>query len=173
MRSYGAAVFLGGKVQHKICFRGCLASQFRTPEIIQIPVAVHGQPGLHLQPVGRHAVKGPEQAIKSGQNTQMLPYVGELVGLKHAGAMIMRIERPLSSANSDLSLLFEQPFHIAHIHQIHRFKLSLIKRGPVVEHTGQFLRLLQSVYLNEGRGDAAGLAICPDLLKTLNDKGTL
>lgn len=47
-----AAVFLGGQVEHEICFSGERLGQGAAPEFVQIRAAVHRQLGLHFQPVG-------------------------------------------------------------------------------------------------------------------------
>ena len=60
-----AAVFLEVKVQHEISLGGKLTGQGVAPELLQIPVAVYRQLCLHLQPVGGHAVEGPQQAVDS------------------------------------------------------------------------------------------------------------
>ena len=87
-----AAVFLGGQVEHKIRFRSKLAGQSIAPEFVQIAAVTHRQLCLHLQPVGGHAVEGPQQAVESGQNEQMLAEIVQLGRLHHPRGHVLVLD---------------------------------------------------------------------------------
>ena len=68
---------------------------------------------------------------------------------------------------------FEDPLDPGGVELVDRHETSPIEHRPVVEDAGQLLRLLQGVHRNEGEGDAALLAVPPDHLDALGDKGAL
>ena len=82
------AVLLGGQIQHYVCLRGQLSGQAATPKLIEIPAAVHRQLCLHFQPVGGHAVEGPQQTIEAREDAQVLPEVVQVSRLHHAGGHV-------------------------------------------------------------------------------------
>ena len=68
------------------------------PEGVQVLGLAHWEFGLHLQAVGRHTVKGAHQAVKPGEDTQMLFHVLQLLLGEHARSHIP-ILNPLIAEN--------------------------------------------------------------------------
>ena len=64
------AVLLGGQVQYEISLGRQLPGQTVSPKLIQVPEAVNRQLGLRFQPVGGHAVEGPQQSVEAGEDNE-------------------------------------------------------------------------------------------------------
>ena len=88
MSLHRLAVLLGSQIQHKIRLRDQLPGQAAAPELIQVLAAVHRQLCLHFQPVGGHAVEGPQQTIEAREDAQVLPEVVQVSRLHHAGGHV-------------------------------------------------------------------------------------
>ena len=76
---HSPAVFLGGQVDDQVSLLAQGPRQSVSPKFIEVLAAVHRQLGTHLQPVRGHPVKGPQQAVKSREQTQTLGHVIQLL----------------------------------------------------------------------------------------------
>ena len=73
------AVLFGGKIQNAVGSLGQILRKVSAPEFIEIPEGTGRQSGLHLQPVGCHPVKGPQDPVKAGEDPQMFLDIGKLL----------------------------------------------------------------------------------------------
>ena len=115
MGLHGFAVLLGCQIQHKVRLRGQLPGQTAAPELIQVPAPVHCQPGLHLQPVRNHPVKGPQQSVKTGEDAQMFPKIIQVCRFHHPGRHIAVLDTLISEdgrSKTAAQVHMLQPFHV-------------------------------------------------------------
>ena len=109
------AVLLGGQVQHEVRLLRQPPGQLIAPKGVQVLTAVHRQLCLHLQPVGRHAVKGPQQAVTAGDDTQILLDEVILLRFKHAGGHVLVLDALIgqhSRGQTAAQVHSRQPLHV-------------------------------------------------------------
>ncbi len=92
MTGHTHAVLLGGQIDHTVRPGENLPGDGAAPEAVQVRRPVHRELRLHLQPVGRHAVEGPQKPVKAGQDIQVLLHIVQLRLGKHAGSHILILD---------------------------------------------------------------------------------